>query len=75
MDLVGSFLEAAREAFAQMRDAEGEYKATLFEIVTIFMNSFGEEANILIDLQELCGSKYVLGNNIAASHDKHLQVY
>ena len=73
-ELVSSFLETAQGHFSALRNAETEYTDNLTQIVTMFMNNFGDEADVPPEYQDICGSKDILINNFGASHDMHLQV-
>lgn len=73
-DIVDSFLEAGQGFFSQMRNSEAEYTDTINGIILYYLSSFGDEAKIPSHLLDVCGDKDILSNNIAASHDLHLEI-
>ncbi|XP_012283171.1 dynein regulatory complex subunit 3 [Orussus abietinus] len=75
-DMVGQFLETAQGYFSQMRSIESEFNNTMGVLATLVMNSYGgpDDAKMPPHLLDICGDKDTLSNNLAATHDIHLQV-
>ncbi|XP_048515263.1 dynein regulatory complex subunit 3-like isoform X2 [Athalia rosae] len=75
-DMVGSFLEAAQNTFSLMRSLEADYMDNIAGIATVVMNANQgtDDSKMSPSLIEIIGDKDILSNNLAASHDLHLQV-
>lgn len=73
-DMVDSYLETAQGYFSQLRNREAEYTDTINGIILYYLSGFGDDAKIPSHLLDVCGDKDILSNNIAASHDLHLEI-
>lgn len=74
MDMVNLFLENARGYFSLLRNSQAEYNDTINGLISNYLSSFTDEANIPVDLKDLCGNKDILATTLTTSHDIHLQV-
>ncbi|XP_015523196.2 dynein regulatory complex subunit 3 [Neodiprion pinetum] len=75
-DMVGSFLEAAQNIFSLMRNLEAEYTDNIAGIASVVMNTSQatEDSKMSPSVTDIIGDKDILNNNLAASHDLHLQI-
>lgn len=72
--MVNSFLKTAGEYFSSLRNAQSEYNDIMNELVSSYINDFGKETPVPVDLKDLCGDNDILTTTLTASHNLHLEV-
>lgn len=75
-NIINLFVESIRNLFSKMRNADIDYRDEINRVVSLWVaNTLSAEGGTIPkDIIELCGDTETLNNNLAASHDSHLQV-